>query len=576
MLRIFPIFILLSLEVFAADCITFLKKSYEVPVSIGLEWEFGSLQIGKTPKELHEGRVSDWQVALPRSRFRELYAFYGKNPQGTYVKDLIPGHVLKSREFQKLSRFRQVLVRKQGDQVFLHNWRELPDSLVMPVVFQLIRARGQGDDSLRLQQVEEAWVEYQTPYDRLIPKVVAEEWRNGDFGGIEFPMQGGVGAPRQLAKYIKNLWLRLGLKEGRYRDASPEDLVGHTHVLPVIQNLPEALRKMGYDSWIGLWSELNERDVINAKTLFKSQSLESDGALKFAADHLPFIHEFMMRRYGNPEIQILSFDAIQRLRTSSQGVVLLDNSDVAPHVDRNLPRVFKRLPHGLRGSYGQPTFSEGVPIPSLGIETRSGLTAFVGLKDVPGLDRNFPRIDFSSLWKFGYPGLRGLVTNSQFLERRVQELRLHEDLISELRTMVSLERAITWDHDLVVADMLLPLQEWGSHALIMRNLSALPNKSKRILVSSYQGALNRYVQRVNHIMEARLSRDFEFIPDWKGGLPSYPDGVNRMFKRSSYPGKEEKGNSSKSPDFWFAAAIQVEAARFFRESGLYLLTDLKR
>lgn len=287
-----------------------------------------------------------------------------------------------------------------------------------------------------------------------------------------------------------------------------------------------------------------------------------------------------------------------RVSAGSDGIHIADRAkDLDPGVDHSVPPAFKRLLMGLRGGVGVAVTNGSEPITVVELEARStGDTTRGNLETLPLLTPGTNHIDLGALQAHANPAPRGLIDGIPELEARAKELGIPQRLVSEANRELDKKnlrrnkeyRRYIWRNNQILAAYFIPLNDWLSHPIVQRNLSALPAAERQGAVRRYRQALERYKTRMISLDRARKDRNAEYAPDWLPGPKRFADGSNRFFPQGIMNGKDpdlynrprSEAELSQYPDAYsyetdplVLSALEIEMFRFVSESGL---SDLLR
>lgn len=411
---------------FEPDCMSAAKPfadQYTVKRTLGVEWEVEAVRVSLVDPEtgLAES-VSGFLVA----RLRELFALYGKDAEGNYVKGLIPERIAKSESFQAYRARMPGFFEEREGQVYISDFSKVYGVELQPLITTVFQVRGQYADDIVLRKDPAKWADKKNRFDEMMPLNVAEEWKFGKFGSLEFPMSGAVTKKSELKGYITNLWLRLGIFEpGDPKiEKAAEFAAGHVHWVPDLSSIPVgAEKKKIYAAIKGYWGDANDVTEIAFTSQFKD-NVGADGVLKFTLDDATFANDALKSGFLNYSIGILTRETYGRLSATPKGIKVKDHTNgLQPEVDPNFPTVFKRLNLGLRGIYGKIA-AVGKAISKVGIEARSMETMDEGLSllppKIPGTDTVDFRFFSSPYYRKIYRRFLGPLSSHQYLH--AQEL----------------------------------------------------------------------------------------------------------------------------------------------------------
>lgn len=511
---------------------------------------------------------------LAKSDFRKLFALYGKDETGAWVKNLIPDSILQSKDFEKLKENSpKVKFVTRNGKTYLENFESLNGEDLKNTLFLLLQGRGRNGTNLALRKIPEAWVDKTSRFDKMISDQLAEEWRDENrFAGFEFSMQGHVEKGKDLREYVKHIWLRVGLaKEG---DARLEEMLdkmrGHVHWVPDIQAVTDPIaRELLYRALVGYWGDANDSNVVRQNSVYELLA-EPGGQVNLNAYLAQEAWMQDWQKLNQYSITLLTRETFDRVSSNSNGILIRDREkDLEPDVDPNIPPVFKRLSMGLRGAYGQATLPPGRPIPMTGLEGRGTNTQEENLSSLPQKIPGTPEVDLDRFLPHSVDGKRGVLSSIATLREKAIAMKIDPDLVDSLDS--SIQPPINYPRDNARAYFFLPLNDWLAHPLVVRSLASMKKGVREHAVQKYQAALGRYVRRVNDLARARKEPRYHYQPEWTDSLEEFPDGINRVYPRADFPEIAAPGRMNSRPDLWFQIILVNEQKRFTTESGL---TDL--
>jgi hypothetical protein len=385
-------------------CLTLLR-------TLGAEWEFSPVRLELLRESQNNVRAFFSGPGLAAqeihdSRFRELFGFYGRTKAGTWTRDFVPNRIAQTDRFKKMTGAIPLKTATHNEGVILVQPEALEAEEYGILIRGLMEARGKREGDLKLRKNAAAWSDKTSDLDKMIPDELAEEWRRDDYGGnvymgFEFPMAEPVRDRKYLSDYIRNLWVRLGLFENGHPDLERalNRAQGHVHWVAEISSQPRQEREKLYRAIIDYWADRNDALRIRDMDAFQKQ-LDATGKAILGREDVVRASNVVEDTFRNHySVTLLTRETFERVSATPDGISILErDSDLEPSVDPNIPPVFKRLPFGLRGKYGQATLPANRPIPIVGLEARNlQMRAFVFLPLTDWLQHPLVQRSLSSL-----------------------------------------------------------------------------------------------------------------------------------------------------------------------------------
>ncbi|MBS1960077.1 MAG: hypothetical protein JST80_11425 [Bdellovibrionales bacterium] len=488
---------------------------YDLQRTLGTEWEFQPLyaKLYRSGLDLGFGESEMGLInELGNSKFKKLFDFYGKDETGHWVRGFVPSRIGNTEEFLNLvTRYPANFHAKNGGWQ-ISGMDSMDNETFSKFLKDVMEARGNPNPDLKVRKIASAWnsLADPNPYDAMISEEAAEEWRAGKFNLFEFPMSGSVSKGSGVLGYMENLWVRLGFfKKGDPKlTIAVKKAVGHVHWVPNIKGMVETVREKVYASTIGYWGEYNDSAIVSRMSIFgQVKSLSGVQTLNDAMIQKAYAY-LQEKVFGNITFSVLTRESFERISVTPNGILVKNRaSDLRTIADANIPTVFRRLHLALRGSYGQETLPDDVPIPMIGLEARGEQNVVDGMNSLPRKISGTDKVDVESLAKYNTGEPAGLIGKTENLKIRAKALGINPRVIDTFDSILDAKQGLLWSKDQIRALAFLPMTDWETHPLFERNLSMVTPGEKERRLGTFQQALYRYTRRVNGLLNRNLSNE---------------------------------------------------------------------
>lgn len=561
-----------------------LPPAFPVAVArtLGVEWEFSAPMFSCAPGG--DSFVEEYLrrehclSAFRESGFRGLFSVYGQDEDGSLKQWLIPRRVADAKGFEKIIARHGELFFSSGAKVFMRDWTTWGNADDFPdVLNSLMNAKGEDGLDLVICRNPEAWRGMDSELDRMIPDELAEEWRRGKFLEVEFPMNGCVRQRSDILAYVRNLWLRLGLAKAGDERLQPaiEKANGHVHWVLDIGQVPREFRQRVYSAIVAYWGDANDRALVRgfSSSWKKIKWLEKSILYKIGLD-------IVASQADQYSIGTLTRDVYKSVETTPDGILVRDSDGHAQELSPlETQYIYKRLFFGLRWKYGPPV-PAGLPASIIGIEARNMPSIIANMAALPPDAADGESADMAALvLKHDSSGARGLVCSSALLQQLAIQSGVDPRIVEDIdRAFQALPPSLNPNRgcglEQARALFLIPLNDWLNHPLVMHNMSKISQPEREAFQRRYAEATRNYARRINALEQARQNQWLEYQPEWDEPLDPFPDGINRVFSRKTYPVLSRPGETVADPNFLFATIVVIEAARFVSESGISEMMEM--